>query len=528
MAAGGLTGLAFYTWSEISHRERVHAISMCSPEVAPSEAAEEGIVDVVTMEEVSRHNTKDDCWMVIDGKVYDVTSFLENHPGGASIMAAHGGMDVSKHYRYLQHSENAQALRSGLYIADVKDYTPTKKKVLIIGAGICGVSAAYHLSQMAHFDVNVIESGPMVGGTALKSSAILFLGALLEKDDEKGSATAWTGDESVRIHHELQQQEDIEFEFKSVLGVCQTDEQWMMAQKLYGPGGKREGTGKLVTIDELMVLEPQVNPNLKGAVLNGGATMDPYLTCEAFAKRARSNGSKFNFGVDVTGMERRPEGGFRVLTTVDGRPTVMEADEVLICTGWIASTMAKWLGHNVPVKPMHGQMFATTHPDIQLKHSLYSWEGPHYWATHKDPERSTLDAAEPHERTTRHLYGNQIANGTLKFGGDRVAAYLDNETIPAGIQMSFDHICEVLPAIKECEIVGSWAGTMPFTPDQKLILGPLEPGLFVLTGAPFTKGAVAGKMLAALVAGNPSAYAEQLKEFDPARFPQVKETAEAA
>jgi glycine/D-amino acid oxidase-like deaminating enzyme len=111
--------------------------------------------------------------------------------------------------------------------------------------------------------------------------------------------------------------------------------------------------------------------------------MDPFLTCEAFAKRARVHGAKFHFGVDVTGMERRPGGGFRVLTTVDGVPTVQEADEVLICTGWIASTMAGWLDHNVPVKPMHGQMFSTAHPDLNLKHSLYSWEGPHYWATHK-------------------------------------------------------------------------------------------------------------------------------------------------
>jgi glycine/D-amino acid oxidase-like deaminating enzyme len=123
------------------------------------------------------------------------------------------------------------------------------------------------------------------------------------------------------------------------------------------------------------------------------------------------------------------------------------------------------------------------------------------------------------------LYGNQIANGVLKFGGDRVADYLGNEVQAEGIQMSFDHICEVVPSVKECEITGAWAGTMPFTPDQKLILGALEPGLFVLTGAPFTKGAIAGKMLAALVAGNPEAYADQLKEFDPSRFPQGQKVA---
>ncbi|XP_052166065.1 cytochrome B5-like protein [Oryza glaberrima] len=44
-----------------------------------------------TKEEISAHNTRTDCWVIIKDKVYDVTSYVEEHPGGDAILNNAGG-----------------------------------------------------------------------------------------------------------------------------------------------------------------------------------------------------------------------------------------------------------------------------------------------------------------------------------------------------------------------------------------------------------------------------------------------------
>jgi len=58
-----------------------------------------------TKEEVSSHRSASDCWLIVSGRVYDVTDFLARHPAGARIIQLHGGRDCTSAFLDV-HSES--------------------------------------------------------------------------------------------------------------------------------------------------------------------------------------------------------------------------------------------------------------------------------------------------------------------------------------------------------------------------------------------------------------------------------------
>jgi len=54
-----------------------------------------------SMEEVAKHNTENDCWVVVNGQVLDVTGFLDDHPGGKMAIVTFAGKDASEEFNML-------------------------------------------------------------------------------------------------------------------------------------------------------------------------------------------------------------------------------------------------------------------------------------------------------------------------------------------------------------------------------------------------------------------------------------------
>lgn len=71
--------------------------SAATAEAPAAEQSADG--DTLTMAEVEAHDSADSCWTAIDGTVYDVTAWIDQHPGGASRIEQLCGTDGTAQFQ---------------------------------------------------------------------------------------------------------------------------------------------------------------------------------------------------------------------------------------------------------------------------------------------------------------------------------------------------------------------------------------------------------------------------------------------
>lgn len=83
-----------------------------------------------TLAEVKKHNNNQSTWIVIHNTVYDVTAFLNEHPGGEEVLLEQAGKDGSEAFEDVGHSSDAREMMLKYKIGEIVDSEkkPVKEK----------------------------------------------------------------------------------------------------------------------------------------------------------------------------------------------------------------------------------------------------------------------------------------------------------------------------------------------------------------------------------------------------------------
>ncbi|KAJ7159419.1 cytochrome b5-like heme/steroid binding domain-containing protein [Mycena filopes] len=81
---------------------------------------------IVTLAELRANNTKEKLYMLIHEKVYDVTKFLDEHPGGDEVMISEAGQDATEAFEDVGHSDEARELLPAMLVGNLEQNSELK------------------------------------------------------------------------------------------------------------------------------------------------------------------------------------------------------------------------------------------------------------------------------------------------------------------------------------------------------------------------------------------------------------------
>lgn len=228
-----------------------------------------------------------------------------------------------------------------------------RAETVVIGAGIVGAAAAYHLADLGVTDVLVIDQGPLfeTGGSTSHAPGLVFQtnGSrtmcriaqdsvrtydALDLDGEK----VWFGVGGMELATTPERMEEL----KRRVGLARA---WgLEGVELLGP---REAAARFPLLDPTTILGASIVPT------DGAAKGVAIAT--AFARRAQAAGIAFEGGVTVTGFDVR-DGRVHAVETDRGR---IECARVLLCAGFWGPTVGALVGVPVPLVAVQHQLVWT-------------------------------------------------------------------------------------------------------------------------------------------------------------------------
>ena len=339
--------------------------------------------------------------------------------------------------------------------------------VLVVGAGICGASAAHFLAQRGR-DVLVLDRGGVSEGTTGRGEGNVLVSDKLpgvERDMTVLGRELW---------HELGGR------FPAARVTAKG------ALLLDHPDGEPVSDG----------LEPALASGVRCVLDPGDLQVDP-----AGLARAMLTALPVRTGVGVSAVEPG------AVTTAAGER--LEADHVVVATGpWAAELTA------LPVEPRKGQLVALAAPPGLIRHKLI--------------EASYIAAAASGEpgRMIASVIEQTLDGDEVLVGSSRERVGFDDRVSEEVTRAMIDRAARFVPALAELPVRRAWCGFRPWLPDGLPAVGPLgdpvhPPGGGLWTscgheGSGVALGPISGLLLAQLICGEDTVC--DPAPVDPRRF----------
>jgi dimethylglycine dehydrogenase len=366
-------------------------------------------------------------------------------------------------------------------------------RVAIIGGGVVGCSALYHLTKLGWKDVTLIERSELTSGSTWHAAGGFHT---LNADTNMAALQGYT----IGLYRELEEISGQSCGLHHVGGITLAGTPDRM-DFLRAERAKHRYMGldtHLVTPDEIRELSPITNTEgILGALYDPlDGHLDPSGTTHAYARAAKKQGAEIILRNRVLEMEPRVDGSWKLIT----EHGELIAEHVVNAAGLWAREVGEMAGVYLPLHPMEHQYLATEKIDEVINHGT---ELPHVM----DPEGESYLRQEG-QGLVIGFYEQQCdpwaIDGTpWDFGHELLQDNLDR------IGDSMASAFKRYPVLESAGIKQIINGPFTFAPDGNPLVGPV-PGLTnywsacgVMAG--FSQGGGVGLTLAEwMIDGEPS------------------------
>ncbi|MGE0059408.1 MAG: glycine oxidase ThiO [Dehalococcoidia bacterium] len=365
-------------------------------------------------------------------------------------------------------------------------------QVVIVGGGVIGCATAYFLAKNGA-SVTLLERGELAGEAS--GAAAGMLAALSDEGGSRGPEFQQLCLDGLDLYESVlpvldATGVDLRYSRAGVLHLALINHEAEPLKRRYEQQLALAPDNRWLEGDALREEEPQAQPHAVAGLLSPREHfLDPQRLTLAFAEAARREGASIQTQTAVTGLVQT-DGKVSSVRTAGGR---IEAASVLLSGGpWTAGMAAK-LGAFIPVRPVRGQMISLRGPKQPLRHVIW---GEHAYLVPREDGQTFVGA-------TVEEVGFRRRNTLTGLARLRRAA------------------TELVPALKDADLVRSWSGLRPGTPDGLPILGQL-PGhenVWVATGH-FRNGILLAPITGQLMAEGirSGETPARLQPFSPLRF----------